>query len=163
VECALRHHEEQRDAGVVYPAPDPAALKPMPAEPPAPPEHPGPIAQVTPITAPLGVSSAVNFTVSVNADCVSDGLPTVRITRKPEHGFVQVYQRTDYARFSQSRLLPSCGAKKLPGMVVVYTPGRNYYGDDLLEFETVTKSGVDTIYKVPITVEKLPPQKPIGY
>jgi hypothetical protein len=137
----------------------------MPAEPPPPPEHPeGGIAQVTPITAPIGMSSAVNFSVSVNPDCSVDGLPTVRITKQPEHGAVQVFQRTDYARFStQSRLLPACGAKRIPGMVVAYTPGKYYLGDDFLEFETITKAGVDTIYKVPITVERLPPQKPIGF
>jgi hypothetical protein len=165
VQCAIQHEADEKEAGIVRPPPDPATLKPMPAEPPPPPEHPeGGIAQVTPITAPIGMSSAVNFSVSVNPDCSVNGLPTVRITKQPEHGAVQVFQRTDYARFSaQSRLLPACGAKRIPGMVVAYTPGRYYLGDDFLEFETITKSGVDTIYKVPITVERLPPQKPIGF
>jgi hypothetical protein len=67
VDCALKRHEEQEDAGVKYPAPDDAALRPMPVQPPPPPGHAGgPIPQVTPITAPIGMSSAVNFTVSVN-------------------------------------------------------------------------------------------------
>jgi hypothetical protein len=161
VQCALQHQEEQEEAGIAKPPPDPETLRPMPVAPPEPPEHPGPIAQITPITAPIGQSSAVNFSVSVNAECVSDGLPTVRITKKPEHGSVQVIERTDYARFSQARLLPTCGTRKVPGMVVVYTPGKYYLGSDLLEFETITRSGVDTIYRVPIEVEKLAPQQPI--
>jgi hypothetical protein len=165
VHCAIEHEAAQEDAGVVRPPPDPATLKPMPVEPPEPPPHPeGGIPQVTPITAPIGVSSAVNFSVSVNPDCSVNGLPTVRVTKKPEHGTVQVFERTDYARFSaQTRLLPACGTKRLPGMVVAYTPGKYYIGDDFLEFETITKTGIDTIYKVPITVERLAPQKPIGF
>ncbi len=151
-DCAMKREADRIESGAAPPAEDhPAAAAPLLALPP--PVHPGGVAQETPATMAPGATTTINFFVSVTPDCSVDGMPSVRIVKQPEHGAVKVIQREDFARASQNALPVACGKKRLAGLAVEYTAKRDYSGDDALEFETITKTGGKTEFKVPITVE----------
>ena len=44
-------------------------------------------------TVPSGTTQLINFHVSLNPDCTSEGAVTVRVTKEPEHGKVEVTPR----------------------------------------------------------------------
>ena len=111
------------------------------------------MSQTTPVSAPPGTTTTVNFAFSINADCSSDGLPTVRIDKQPANGIARAVPRDGFTRMSQAGLPALCSDKKISGVAVEYTPNKNYLGPDFLEFETVTKTGT-TIFRAPVTVEK---------
>jgi hypothetical protein len=155
--CAVkREAEREQDGGVGAAAQStvtsPVAL-PLSAEPLRPPAHPGGVSQITPKRLAPGTTETINFSISVNADCVFTGMPTVRIDKQPANGTVRVSQRIDFARLSQNGMPETCGDKKISGVSVEYTPNKNYVGSDVVEFETMTRLG-RTDFKVPITVEK---------
>jgi hypothetical protein len=142
--------EAERDQGA---APPLAELTPKPfltAEPP--PSHAGGVPQTTPRSIPPATTRLINFTISVNADCVAVGVPEVRITQQPANGVVRVIHITDFARLSQIGAPASCADKKVAGVALIYSPKKNFEGDDLVEFSTTTPAG-RTDFKVPITVE----------
>ncbi len=95
----------------------------------------------------------INFSISVNDDCVFTGMPSVKIDTQPTNGVARVLQRIDFARLSQNGMPESCGDKKVSGMSVEYTANKNYIGSDLVEFEIISRLG-STRFKVPITVVK---------
>jgi hypothetical protein len=150
VKCAMER-DDRRAHGDPAAAIDPVTPKPfLTAE--APPSHAGGVPQETPRSIPPGTSRLINFTIAVNKDCVVLGLPTVQIVTKPVNGTVRIYHITDFARLSQIGAPASCADKKIAGLALVYSPKKNFAGDDLVEFSITTPAG-RTDFKVPITVE----------
>ncbi|MDB5395476.1 MAG: hypothetical protein JWM91_2982 [Rhodospirillales bacterium] len=151
--CAVKREADREQDGGVGAVAQPALTLPLSAEPLRPPAHPGGVSQITPKSLAPGTTETINFSISVNADCVFTGMPTVRIDKQPANGTVRVSQRIDFARLSQNGVPVTCGDKKISGISVEYTPNKNYVGSDVVEFATMTRLG-RTAFKVPITVEK---------
>jgi hypothetical protein len=150
VKCAMER-DDKRAQGDPAAAVEPVTPKPfLTAE--APPKHAGGVSQTTPRSIPPGTTRLINFTISVNGDCVPLGLPAAQIVTKPVNGAVAVIHITDFARLSQIGAPLSCADKKVAGVALIYTPKRNFKGDDLVEFAMTTPAG-RTDFKVPITVE----------
>jgi hypothetical protein len=148
MQCAEEHEAERGANGI---GGEPVASKPMlSAEPP--PDHVGGVTQTTPRSVPPETTRLVNFTISVNSECVALGEPKVRIGTQPAHGTLRLVQLTDFARLSQIGAPPACADKRVAGVALLYTPFKYYEGDDLVELEVTTPAG-RTFFKVPITVE----------
>ena len=143
--------EAQRDQGGAVPPLAPLKVRPMLSDQ-APPSHVGGVPQSTPRSIPPETTRLINFTISVNADCVFLGLPTVQVITRPTNGVARVIHLTDFARLSQVGAPASCTDKKVAGVGVIYTPKASYEGDDMVEFTMTTAAG-RTDFKVPITVE----------
>jgi hypothetical protein len=150
VKCAMER-DDRRAQGDPTAAIEPVTPKPfLTAE--APPSHAGGVAQTTPRSIPPATTRLINFTISVNKDCVAVGLPAVQIVERPVNGTVRVIHITDFARLSQIGAPPSCADKKVAGVALIYTPKRNFKGDDLVAFAMTTPAG-RTDFTVPITIE----------
>ncbi len=155
VDCALKRAEDRAASGAPE-APDPI-LTPPPKGPPAPPPRAGGARQILEVTVRPDVTATVHFAFSLKDDCTTDGVPTMQIDRQPEHGTARVVPRTDFPNVTATGASPTCADKKVDGVVLEYTPIKTYEGFDYLEFETLTRSGALTFYKIQIAVEKPEP------
>jgi hypothetical protein len=149
-QCALKRADERAQAGI---APESSPVPP-PAGPPPPPVRPGGAPQTIIKTVTAGSTILIDFSFSVNTDCVANGLMTLQVDKKPAHGTAITIPRNDYARLSQSSFPGLCGDKKVAGTALEYKANKDYAGQDTLEFETVNPAGRKTIFKVQIKVEK---------
>jgi hypothetical protein len=150
--CASDREAERERGGPVPPLEPPPPPKPMiSAEPP--PDHVGGVSQITPRSIPPGATRVINFSISVNSDCVAVGVPKVRIGMQPAHGTLKLIQITDFARLSQIGAPVSCTDNRVAGAALLYTPAKYYEGEDLVEIEITTPAG-RTYFQVPITVEE---------
>jgi dienelactone hydrolase len=104
-------------------------------------------------TVPADATATIDFSSSVNPDCSSRGLPTVRITQPPLHGTAKVGERDSYPKFSPGSPYATCNTVKVPGIAVDYTPSIGFTGTDLLTFEVVTTDHQDRIFRVAILVQ----------
>jgi len=153
VNCAMKHELDRDAAGGAHPNAQPAPNMPMPNVPPPPPVHPGGVSQTISISVAPGATKTINFSFSVNSDCIAVGLPDVKIDKQPTHGVVKLIPREDFARASQLNFPASCGVRRVRGIAVEYSSNKDYTGADFIQFETATTTG-STSFKVPITVEK---------
>ena len=145
--CALKRATDRLQSGETLPS-EPRA--PAPIQKPLSPAYVGGVTQTTPMTVTRGVTALVNFSFSLKPDCTIDGLPAIRIEQQPAHGTAQISPRHDYALLPE--LVPAaCRDRQISGVVLEYTPARDYIGPDFIQFETTTKAG-KTTFKVPITV-----------
>ncbi len=154
-DCAARREAER--------GPEDSAREPAertvaaPVDRPTPPPHAGGVSQTIPLTATAGTAITIVFAVSLKPDCGVDSLPVLRVGKQPAHGRLEVVHREDYARLSRNSFPIACADTKVPGVSLDYTPNFDYAGVDFIEFETVMKSGNNTVFRVPIKVRKKPP------
>jgi len=153
--CALQRGAERTASGAPE-GPDPV-LTPIPLGPPAPPPRAGGVRQIVEVTVAPGITATPYFAFTLKDDCTVDGVPTMTIDKKPEHGVAHVAPRVDYANATANGPPAACADKKVSGVALEYTPAKNYEGYDYMEFETVAKSGALTTFKVAIAVEKPEP------
>ena len=156
VDCALKRAEERTVTSGAPEAPDPI-LSPPPKGSPAPPPRAGGARQILEVTVRPDVTATVHFAFSLKDDCTTDGVPTMKMDRQPEHGTADIVPRTDFPNVTATGASPTCADKKVTGVALEYTPIKTYEGFDYLEFETLTKSGALTFYKTQIAVEKPDP------
>jgi hypothetical protein len=148
-QCALKRADERAQAGITQES-RPVATQ---AAPPPPPRAGGaPQTIIKTVTA--GSTILIDFSFSVNAACVANGVTTLQVDKKPAHGTAITIPRNDYARLSQSSFPGLCGDKKVAGTALEYRANKDYAGEDTLEFETVNPAGRKTVFKVQIKVEK---------
>jgi hypothetical protein len=148
VKCAEEHEAERGANGA---GGEPVATRPMLSAV-APPSWTGGVTQETPRNVPPGTTRVINFSISVNSDCVAVGVPQVRVGEEPAHGTLKLIHTTDFARLSQIGAPPTCADKKVEGAALLYTAKKDYEGDDLVQVEVTTPAG-HTYFKVPITIE----------
>jgi len=90
---------------------------------------------------PSGGSVKLTFFCNINPDCSASGLPTVRITKQPEHGRVSVSQTRDFCYFQPSNPRNVCNNRRVSGVGVRYTAQRGYTGYDSVGAEVFFPSG----------------------
>ena len=104
-------------------------------------------------TVAAGTTATLAFSATVNPDCISRGLNTVRIAKAPEHGVAQVAQKLDFGRFAAGGPYAKCGAVKVPGMAVTYTPAKGFVSQDALTLEVINLDNQDRVVPFAITVK----------
>jgi hypothetical protein len=82
--------------------------------------------------------ATLDFYLSVNPDCTSRGLSTIRILQQPAHGVVHVVTRDDFPHFPPGNPRFACNVQKLPEVALDYTPAPAFTGPDLIEYEIIT-------------------------
>ena len=81
------------------------------------------------------------FTASVNPDCSSAGDSTIRVTKSPEHGRVNVTRVREFGFFRESNPRSACNRRRVAGVAIYYTAQRGYTGYDTVGFEVYYPSG----------------------
>lgn len=104
-------------------------------------------------TVPSGKTMVIEGLTSINPDCTSAGIGTLRIIRQPEHGTAKVTRRDGYSTYPQGNPRSACNKTKHPGIYVDYTPVDDFIGNDLMIIEIITTDGVDVEEKIVITVK----------
>ena len=88
-----------------------------------------------------GQTLKLYFTASVNPDCSAAGMPTIRVTKPPEHGRVSIKQTRDFLAFPQSDTRNVCNRRRVSGVVISYMSQRGYTGSDSVGAEIIYPTG----------------------
>lgn len=109
--------------------------------------------QILARTVAAGATLRLVFASSVNPDCTSRGLNTVRVTQQPVHGTVRAEEARDFPTFPPNNIRSACNKTKVPGMALLYTPEAGFVGTDYLSLETISIDGGDREFRVALTVK----------
>jgi hypothetical protein len=104
-------------------------------------------------TVAAGTTLRLVFASSVNPDCTSRGLNTIRVTQPPVHGTARAEKAKDFPRFPPSNVRVACNTTKVPGMTLLYTPEPGFVGSDYLVFDTISPDGADREFRVALTIK----------
>ena len=80
--------------------------------------------------------------VSLNPDCSATGDVTVRVTKQPEHGTVEIVAATDYAHYPKENIRSKCNQHKVKGTQVNYKAAEKYTGNDEFDLLIIYPSGL---------------------
>jgi hypothetical protein len=78
---------------------------------------------------------------SLNPDCTSQGIPTIRIVRPPINGRLTVEQSEDYLNFPKDNPRSQCSTRKSPAMIFYYMSNSGYVGPDVATIEIIYTGG----------------------
>jgi hypothetical protein len=102
-------------------------------------------------TVPSGITQRINFHVSLNPDCTSDGNVVVRVVTEPEHGKIEITPTSHFPLFSKESNRYKCNQHKVKGVLVSYKADK-YVGDDVFDILVLYPSGFAREYRYNITV-----------
>jgi hypothetical protein len=88
-----------------------------------------------------GNKQKIDSAGSLNPDCTSQGIPTIRIVRPPVNGRLTVEQGEDYLNFSKDNPRSQCSTRKSPVMMVYYVSNPGYVGPDVATIEIIYTGG----------------------
>ena len=83
----------------------------------------------------------LNFASSLHPDCTAYGPIEMRVLTQPTNGSVRVNQTQDYPRYLSGNQRYHCNTKRVPGVLVVYTPRNGFVGQDTVVTETFYPTG----------------------
>jgi len=83
----------------------------------------------------------LSFFNSTNPDCTTEGRPTIRLIRAPEHGRVTVAQTTGFPNFPVSNIRNECNRRRVIGAAIDYVSQRGFTGADFVEVEIIFVNG----------------------
>jgi hypothetical protein len=84
----------------------------------------------------------LDFMTSLNPDCTATGPIEVRVITPPSNGTLQVNKTESYPLYAAGNQRYHCNGRKVPGVLTVYTPRRDFFGQDTVVTETFPPSGV---------------------
>jgi hypothetical protein len=90
---------------------------------------------------PSGENRRIGFYYHLTPDCAQVGPFTVRITKAPEHGKVEVVTVNDYPHFGKENVRAKCNSHKIKGQELKYKSEPKYIGDDTVEILVLWDSG----------------------
>jgi hypothetical protein len=110
---------------------------------------------------PIEVSRAVaanqtlrlEFLYSINPDCSSIGLATVRILEEPKHGKITVANEAGFTNFQRDDLRYECNKQKSEGVAIRYQPEAGYTGTDSVSVDVIFASGSSSKRRYSIEVK----------
>jgi hypothetical protein len=104
-------------------------------------------------TVPAGQTSTVEFALALNRECISHGLPNLRLSQQPAHGSSTVVPRDGAAKFVANSPLSACNGVKVPGLAVTYTPQPGFTGIDALSLDEIDANGGHHAIQMALTVQ----------
>jgi len=118
---------------------------------------PARIVRLTPaisnVTVAAGSTVLLVKSFSINPDCSPLGYNSLRITQEPVHGTAVVTEGRDYPSYRAGNPRSACNKKKLPAMLLKYTPEDDFTGSDFLATEVISEDGSDSKHQFSITVK----------
>jgi dienelactone hydrolase len=91
---------------------------------------------------PAGRKWRIEFLYSINPDCSSLGLASVRVLEEPTHGKLTVENGTGYPNFPQNNQRYECNRRQADGVAVFYEPNPEFIGSDSATIDVIFPSGL---------------------
>ena len=88
-----------------------------------------------------GVRQKLDFFVSLNPDCTSEGYASVVPATNPAHGSVEVIHGSDFPPYPPSNPRSACNTRRVPTTQISYTSEVGYHGPDTFAVTVVTPTG----------------------
>ena len=92
-------------------------------------------------TVPSGKNQRIDFLASVNPDCSSPGIPTVRLIEGPSDGVLTTDKALDFKAFPRTNLRARCNAKRVRGLKLLYQSTTEFFGTDRVRLLVISASG----------------------
>ena len=92
-------------------------------------------------TVPSGKNQRIDFFASVNPDCSSIGLPTVRLVEGPTNRVITTDKARDYLAFSRANVRSRCNARRVSGLKLLYQSTTEFFGVDRVRLLVISASG----------------------
>jgi hypothetical protein len=92
---------------------------------------------------PSGVNRQIDFLASINPDCSSIGLATVRLIEGPAHGVLTTDKGRDYKPFAAPNPRHACNGRRVAGLKVFYQSESGFFGTDRIHILIVAASGTE--------------------
>ena len=92
-------------------------------------------------TVPTGKNQRIDFFASVNPDCTSIGLPTVRLVEGPSNGVVTTDKARDFMPFPKGNIRSKCNGKRVAGLKLFYQSTTEFLGVDRVRLLVISASG----------------------
>jgi hypothetical protein len=86
-------------------------------------------------------SQRLNFFTSLNPDCTSRGRTEVRVVTPPMNGSIKIAYESDFPRYSAVSQRYECNRRRVTGTSVVYTPRRDFQGQETIVVEGFYPTG----------------------
>ncbi len=102
---------------------------------------------------PTGIKRQLAFLAALNANCTSMGDIDVRLTKKPEHGEVEIENGLGYTNFPRINQRYGCNVRLVPGVRINYTSTDGFTGKDRFSIEIFEPGGVEVTGKYAVTVK----------
>jgi hypothetical protein len=88
-----------------------------------------------------GTKQQIGFFGSLNPDCTVMGNVTVRVTKKPDHGTVDVIAAMSFPGYPKDSDRYKCNQHRVKGMQINYKSAEKYVGDDAFDLLVLFPSG----------------------
>jgi hypothetical protein len=83
----------------------------------------------------------IGFFYAVNPDCSASGNVNVRITKKPEHGTVEITPTAHFPNYPKEAIRFKCNQHKVKGIQINYKSADKYIGDDVFDLLVLFPAG----------------------
>ena len=90
---------------------------------------------------PSGSNQQIDFFASVNPDCSSPGLPTVRLVDGPSQGAITTDKARDFLPFSHGNVRAVCNRKRVAGVKLFYKSAKGFMGMDHVRILIISAAG----------------------
>lgn len=94
----------------------------------------------------------IGFLTAVNPDCTPIGFVTVRVTRAPANGKIEVVDTRGFGYWSKENSRSKCNEKTVDGSAIFYTSNAGFKGTDSAEIEAFYASGSSRKHRLKISV-----------
>jgi hypothetical protein len=83
----------------------------------------------------------IGFFYAVNPDCSASGNVNVRMTKKPEHGTVEITPTSHFPNYPNEAIRFKCNQHRVKGMQINYKSAEKYVGDDAFDLLVLFPAG----------------------
>jgi hypothetical protein len=88
-----------------------------------------------------GKTWGIGYYYDITPQCANAGYPTVKVTKNPDHGKIDIENVERHPTFAPSNIRSPCNALKLPATGIAYTSEPGFTGRDTVTLDVVTVDG----------------------
>ena len=92
-------------------------------------------------TVPSGKNQRIDFLASLNPDCSSIGMPTVRLLEGPDNGVVTTDRAMDFLPFPKNNIRSKCNSRRVAGLKLFCQSTTEFVGVDRVRQLVISASG----------------------
>lgn len=107
-------------------------------------------------TAAVDQPLQVDFLYSLNPDCSSIGVVSVRTIEEPKHGKLTIGEGSGFSSFPQDNPRQACNRRRSEGMLMYYRPEPGYLGSDSVTVDIIYGDGASRKRHYAIAVNPKP-------
>jgi hypothetical protein len=105
------------------------------------------------VSAKADQANMVDFSSRLNPDCSPRTFAKFHVVQLPQHGQVEIGQKSDFPRFAQTSPFSVCNKSPVQGVAVTYTPVKGFNGQDFFAFAEEGPAGLETVFRMTLVVK----------